>query len=412
MRAITYSRVSTTFQDTERQELQIRNFCEKENITILASFREKKSGRIIEREELEKMLKAVEEENPDYVIVQELSRLGRNTDVSNTIKSITDLKTNFISIKEGIQTNVKDNFGLQTINLLIGIINSINIFELSTFTSRSKTGLYKSIVNGGVFGSNNFPFGYMKENKKMKINEEEAKYVLYIFNEYLKGKGSLTLANDLNSLGVATRNKKKWRDAVIYGMLKNCIYKGDRKFNDEIIHQENLRLISDEQFQLVNERLHSNYNKAGKHVKHNYLLEPGKIKCGICNKTYYAHKRSNGKDNHYICISTRYQENCGNFGISIDKVEKSAQLMIIKHFSKVLKKKLDNEQLKKAINQVLSDIEALEKKDEGLLKSQTNLLIEKASVLIPEDAYLAAIKRINKERDDNTILLKHAKSNL
>ena len=92
---VSYIRVSTKEQNTERQERQIQ--AEK-------YFIEKVSGKSAERKELKAMLDFVRAD--DVVIVESISRLARNTkDLLNIVEQLEKKKVTFISKKENIDTS-------------------------------------------------------------------------------------------------------------------------------------------------------------------------------------------------------------------------------------------------------------------------------------------------------------------
>ena len=65
----------------------------------------------------------------------------------------------------------------------------------------------------------------------MVIKEEDAKIVRWIFDAYLGGKGSYTIAAELEAAGIPTiRGAKEWQDSVVKGILQNCAYEGDLLF--------------------------------------------------------------------------------------------------------------------------------------------------------------------------------------
>lgn len=390
MKCFAYCRVSTSTQENLRQRMQIEKYCKDTNIEIVEFFEEKISGTIEVRDALTSLLNEVKTVDVDYVIVSELSRLGRNNEVINTIKAFHKNKTGFISLKEGIKTDVKDIYGLTAADLLIGILSSINTFELSTFRYRSSLGLRKSIINGGVIGSLNFPFGYEKQDKKLVINETEAKVIRDIFRLYLEGNGTTSISNILNGRGEKTRseiiiekgqNKKpynfrlSWVDGTIYSILKNPIYKGFRRYKGEIFEQNQLCIIDEKMFDEVQIRLKSNYNKADKHTnpEFNYIISKSKLFCGICGRTYFPHKRISGKDNRYICLSKRYKEPCENIGISIDKIEQLIQDVIFLIFSEKLINVLEDKNIIGKISTLEIGLNKIKNELEKLMKLESNV---------------------------------------
>jgi site-specific DNA recombinase len=390
MNAITYIRVSTKKQSADRQTLTIRTYCEMNDINIIHEFSETESGFLNVRDILTEVLDYVENNIVDYVIVDELSRLGRNEEVITSIKKIHNCKTGFISLKESIKTDISNEAGLQMANLLITFLSGINTFEISTFKYRSKAGIEKSIKNGGVIGSLNFPYGYKNDgNKKLVINENEAEVIRKIFELYSAGNGTTIISNYLNDNNIRTRSKQiiedgnnksdynftlKWSDGVVYGILKNSIYKGDRKFKGEIIHQPQLLIIDNVTFDEVQVKLKLNYNKGRvRNPNFNYIIPKKLIVCGICGKTYYAHKRESGKDNRYICLSTRYKENCGNAGISIDKIEKLIQDIILYILNAQLLEVLDDKEINEKIASLNNQLDVLNNNLTKNSKEEKNL---------------------------------------
>src|SRR5574344_2138218 len=109
----------------------------------------------------------------------------------------------------------------------------------------------------------------------VKEDDDESYIVQQIFDLYLKGNGTPEICNILNKVSVPTRSGKKWVDGVIYGILTNPIYIGQRrrkkseeiiegrkttKKEYELIYQEQLKIIEPEVFEKVQKLLKSNYN--------------------------------------------------------------------------------------------------------------------------------------------------------
>ena len=71
-------------------------------------------------------------------------------------------------------------------------------------------------------------YDYHPEDKTITVNEAEAETVRLIFELYLQGYGTYTIAKRLEALGKL--NKKgvaKWTDSGVRGIIKNEKYKGD-----------------------------------------------------------------------------------------------------------------------------------------------------------------------------------------
>ncbi|WP_425060138.1 hypothetical protein SCACP_07920 [Sporomusa carbonis] len=88
---------------------------------------------------------------------------------------------------------------------------------------------YKRKFEQGKVAINTARFwGYDKdEYGDLVINQEQAKLVERIFNDYVNGKGSGVIAKEFNNEGIPTLVSGKWHAGTILNMLKNEKYKGD-----------------------------------------------------------------------------------------------------------------------------------------------------------------------------------------
>ena len=94
---IGYIRISTTDQNTARQEVLMKE------LNVEQVFIDRMSGKNIDRPELKKMMSFVRE--GDTVIVESISRFARNTkDLLDLVEQLTAKRVEFISKKEAIDT--------------------------------------------------------------------------------------------------------------------------------------------------------------------------------------------------------------------------------------------------------------------------------------------------------------------
>ena len=205
------------------------------------------------------------------------------------------------------------NFDNPSDNLLGNITSAVNQYQRDLQASQTKRTLKDNVRDGKVWSV--VAYGYKSDNGYLAIDKEEAIVVRDIFKMSLSGKGTDSIANDLNDKGISSRKGKLFRGKTIQGMIKNTIYKGKRLYSNEYYDCPNI--IEPHLWQKVNDNLKNNRNNSGKKVDHKYLLK-GLLKCGECGRNYYGRKRLSGKDNSYICSSKRYKElTCCNKGILI-----------------------------------------------------------------------------------------------
>jgi len=355
-----------------------------------------------ERPELMAMMEYLQNNpNVSYVIISELSRLGRTSFVLSTIEALSKLKIGLISIKERLTTLNEDKTVNATATMITGVLSSINSYELETISFRMKSGKLNSVRNGGVISNDNYAYGYMKDkNKKLVINPVEAPIVKKIFEMSLI-KGCRIIATYLNNKEIPTRQHKKWRDAVVWKMLTNRLYIGERSLHEHIF--EAPQIISNELFEAVQANLKSKGNMIGINQKHKYLLNDKLIICGVCGKFYSGRMRANLKgsphENAYRCGSTRYSgENCGNFGVNVIKLENALRNLLINNYGpSIANRSISSEDSTIIINSLkdeLKEIKAFIQKQEF---KQNNIIDLYSEGIMNKESFTNKINEIKKE---------------
>ena len=226
-------------------------------------------------------------------------------------------------------------------NLLGTITSAVNQYQKDLQSVQTKRTLIDNIKEGKVWSV--VAYGYKSEKGILTIDEEESLIVKRIFSESLKGVGTRKIAETLTDEGVLTRYNKIgkgvlrktnkhtkktsisktediiWNGNTIRNIIKNSLYKGERKFSGNIY--EAPIIINPILWQKVNDNLKRNRNNSGKRVEHKYLLK-GKLICAKCGRNYYGRRRVSLKDNFYMCSSKRIKnKNCGNRSINITVLE-------------------------------------------------------------------------------------------
>ena len=268
----------------------------------------------------------------DGVFVVDIDRLTRDAKLGFLLKQIfIDNEVKLFNV-EGVEINLHD----ENEDLMMGIKFLLSSFELKKLRIRIKRALERNVMDGKVMGGPFKPFGYKKgPDNKLIICEDESEVVKKIFQLCIDGLSTKKIADKLNEDGVPTKRSKSekgyltyngklqtqfyWRDAVIYGMLKNPIFKGERRYKGKIYPSP--IIIEEVQFELVQRVLQQRNNFKDTTNKYFYLLK-GLIVCPVCGMRFYGRKRADLSDNQYICCSQRLKNFCGNRGINIDKMNK------------------------------------------------------------------------------------------
>ena len=232
-RVVTYLRISTANQidntsiETQREKIEL--YCKLNDYEIVKEFKDEgiSAKNDHTREDYIKLMEFIshEENKIDGIIVYKSDRIHRS--LENLIKMISyiqKLKIDFISITEQFDTSTAQGM------LFLQMLGSFSEFERKLIAERTKGGRMannkKKISSGG-----RPPFGYRMENKKLVVNEEEAKIVKEIFKLRNKGK---TLEFIGNKFGMSKQR--------IHGIIKNQTYTGKYTYNGKV---ENNNLFLD-----------------------------------------------------------------------------------------------------------------------------------------------------------------------
>lgn len=160
----------------------------------------------------------------DRILVKSISRFARNT--LDCIKYVRELKELGIGVtfeKENIDS--LDAKG----EVLLTILSSLAQDESRSISENAILGIRKKFERGEIRVNTTKFIGYDKgENGNLIINEEQAKIVRRIFQDFLQGETPESIARSLKEEGVPGWNGKvNWYPTTIQRMLQNEKYIGD-----------------------------------------------------------------------------------------------------------------------------------------------------------------------------------------
>lgn len=195
------------------------------------------SGTSFDRPGFNKMIEDIENGKINMVITKDLSRLGRNYVQSGyyTETYFPEHNVRYIAILDNIDT------AIDSANNDIAPFKSILNEMYAKDTSKKINSVLQSKRKQGEY-LGTAPYGYKKdpENKyHLIVDEEAAKVVKLIFEKYLKGYGTMQIADYLSEQKIpipSDYNKKKrgaksityglWAQSTVRFILSNEIYTG------------------------------------------------------------------------------------------------------------------------------------------------------------------------------------------
>lgn len=183
---------------------------------------EGKTGvRVDVRPSFKKMIHDAKNNKFDLIITKEVSRFAR--DLEDSIHYIRELKDSGVGVFfENQNLNTFDSNSELILNIMFNLAQD----ESRKLSSRVKFGHRQAIENGHVLGSSNIT-GYKKDNCKLVIVENEAKFIKILFELYASGKyGFQKLSKKLSELGYLNKKGKLYDKDSLKRMIENPKYKG------------------------------------------------------------------------------------------------------------------------------------------------------------------------------------------
>ena len=214
--AVIYARVSSSNdrQDTSRQIKDLENYAKSQNIEIVNIYEEHISGakKIEERQILGKCLEYCKRESVNFLLLSELSRLGRSTlQVLRSLEMLHESKVSVYIQNLGLYTLQPNGEVNPIASIMVTVLAEMANIERSNIQYRLNSGRANYISNGGKLGRKT---GSTKTEEKKK---EEYKETIILLK---KGYSVRNIAK-LQGIGISTvqriknqylTNKKKLED--------------------------------------------------------------------------------------------------------------------------------------------------------------------------------------------------------
>ncbi|MEN3324324.1 recombinase family protein [Mariniflexile soesokkakense] len=356
------------------------------------------------------------------VFAYDTSRLYRNDETKGQFLTIIKRKNIELYFKAG-----RYDWNDPHAKLLHNILSATDEFFVDLTSMKIKDTLRSKAKNGKVNGAV-LPYGYAKdENNYLKIDKEESKIIIKIFDDFIDGKTSTQIRNWLIDNKIPTRYNKiggtnkiihkernetrvykksdsVWTNGTILQYLRNPIYKGQRRWGEEFFDAP--IIIDPIKWEKAN-KSYINRNKGslrGKSTEHKYLLTP-LLQCG-CGQSLNG--RSNKLENYYGCAGKRYKEKrCNSKYMPIRVLDAIITHLVYGKLYDTVKESFSGsnsqkrEELQSRINNLESELQKIE-------TNQIRIEDLLADGIYTKDKYLRQTKRL----DDKTNDIKIKKSNI
>ncbi|MGO9451294.1 MAG: recombinase family protein, partial [Candidatus Binataceae bacterium] len=225
------------------------------------------SGGTIARPALQRMLTNIREGSIDVVVVYKVDRLTRSlADFARMVELFDAHGVSFVAVTQ--QFNTTTSMGRLTLNVLLSFAQ----FEREVIGERIRDKVAAS-KRKGIWMGGSVPIGYDVRERKLLVNENEAKTVQHIFERYLELGSVRLLKKDLDGRGIvsATRSSRKG-DArggkpisrgALYCLLSNPIYVGEIRHRNERHIGQHEAIVSRDLWERVQHQLRSRAVRQG-----------------------------------------------------------------------------------------------------------------------------------------------------
>ena len=232
-KAVVYARYSSDSQTEQSIEGQVRvcnEYAEKNGIKILEYYVDRAmTGTNDNRPDFKRMLEDSKKKLWDCILVYRFDRFSRNKYESVIHKkNLKDLGISVVSAMENIP-NTPEGIILES------LLEGLNQYYSAELSQKVKRGLRESRIKGNYHGGPR-PYGYHVIDKKLVIDEKEAKIVRYIFKQYLLGHYGTGIAKKLNRKGLRYMTGKPFNSDHVCSIINKEYYTGMYFHDGEYFH--------------------------------------------------------------------------------------------------------------------------------------------------------------------------------
>jgi len=179
------------------------------------------SGGTLDRPALQRLLADIEADRIDIVVVYKIDRLSRSLmDFAKLVEVFERKGVTFVSVTQSFNTTT--SMGRLTLNMLLSFAQ----FEREVIGERIRDKFAASRRKGMWMGGW-APLGYDIRDRKLVINDAEAKVVRRIFDRFVKCGSPTIIVRELTAEGFVNKYGQKLDKGRIYKLLNNRVYVGD-----------------------------------------------------------------------------------------------------------------------------------------------------------------------------------------
>ncbi|MBR0670496.1 recombinase family protein [Neoroseomonas soli] len=186
------------------------------------------SGGTLERPALQRLLRDIQADLVDVIVVYKIDRLSRSLmDFAKLVEVMDAHGVTFVSVTQSFNTTT--SMGRLTLNILLSFAQ----FEREVIGERIRDKFAASRARGMWMGGK-VPLGYDVANRKLVVNEAEAARVRRVFELFVETGSGVETVRRLQAEGVTARSGRSLDKGDVYKILNLRTYVG------EVAHKGNV----------------------------------------------------------------------------------------------------------------------------------------------------------------------------
>jgi DNA invertase Pin-like site-specific DNA recombinase len=196
------------------------------------------SGGTLERPALQRLLRDIQADLVDVIVVYKIDRLSRSLmDFAKLVETMEANRVTFVSVTQSFNTTT--SMGRLTLNILLSFAQ----FEREVIGERIRDKFAASKARGMWMGGK-VPLGYDVTNRKLVINEAEAARVRRVFRLFVETGSGVETVRRLQAEGVTAKSGRPLDKGDIYKILHLRTYIGEVTHKGNVYRGEHEAIVT------------------------------------------------------------------------------------------------------------------------------------------------------------------------
>lgn len=379
-----YMRVSTEMQERDgvsldAQKEQLQAYCTFKGLTNVREFVDVGSARTTNRDNFKKMMQEVESGRVKNIVIYRLDRLTRSLiDLNKIIQKINELDCALHSSSENIDTKTA------TGRMIINLIGTFAQWESDTISERVTMAMDYRASQGKWHGAP--PYGYVVDDGKLEIKEDEAAILREAFDMILEG-DSVTYVEG----NISRKYNLGWKESFLGRKIRSEHIVGNTYWRGNVYKDTHEGILTKSEKRKFLQRIEEN-SSPRRHKSHNDDIFRRKIKCYKCKHILVlstVRQNKSGIAYYYRCNNCRRNHN-----VNVSVSEANILQSLYTYLNKIKIDKIDT------ITKEEKSLEPLYERLSEIKSEKDNIQRAWIKDLIDEDALSKYLEELNAEQTE------------